>query len=140
MLSTFADQEISKLGSMTYSQWAVLGRIERNPGLKQSEIAEMIDVQPITLTRLLDKLSEQGMIERRPDPQDRRAWRLYLTPAARPFMDELDDLGRQLSAKILAGLSPAQVETMLTDLGAIRENLRRALEANASNNESKRYG
>lgn len=140
MLSTFADQEISKLHSMTYAQWSVLGRIERHEGLKQSEIAEMLDVQPITLTRLLDKLADNGLIERRPDPQDRRAWRLYLKPAAKPFIEQLDDLGRQLSAKILAGLSGAQVETMLGDLGTIRENLRRALNENSSAQEAKRYG
>jgi MarR family transcriptional regulator for hemolysin len=139
MLSTYADQEVSSLGNMTYAQWAVLGRIERHEGLKQSEIAEMLDLQPITLTRLLDKLSDNGLIERRPDPQDRRAWRLFLTPAARPLMDQLDNLGAKMSVKLLDGISPAKVEAMLTDLGAIRDNLRKLL-SEKSNGELKRYG
>lgn len=77
MLQTYADQEVRRL-DMTHSQWAVLSRIERHEGLKQSEIADMLDLQPITLTRLLDRLCDNGLIERRPDPQDRRAWRLFL--------------------------------------------------------------
>ena len=74
---------------MSRAQWAVLKRLELNEGLKQSELAEMLDLQPITLTRLLDRLCDNGLIERRPDPNDRRAKRLYLTPAARPLMDAL---------------------------------------------------
>jgi MarR family transcriptional regulator, transcriptional regulator for hemolysin len=58
---------------ITRAQWAVLVRLDRSEGLNQSELAEMLDLQPITLTRLLDKLSDSGLIERRPDPDDRRA-------------------------------------------------------------------
>ncbi len=139
LIRTVADQEVSRLG-MTQAQWSVLSRLEMHQGLKQSEIAEMLDLQPITLTRLLDKLAKSGLIERRPDPQDRRAWRLYLTDAARPLMDQLDELGGELGAKVLDGIAPAQVKTMLNDLAAIRENLRRALNVKSSNNELKRYG
>ena len=64
---------------MTRAQWAVLFRLERNEGLKQSELAEMLDIQPITLTRLIDRLCDNGLIERRSDPNDRRAKRLFLT-------------------------------------------------------------
>jgi MarR family transcriptional regulator for hemolysin len=60
----------------------VLTRLDRFEGLKQSELAEMLDLQPITLTRLLDRLCASGLIERRPDPNDRRANRLYLTPSS----------------------------------------------------------
>jgi MarR family transcriptional regulator, transcriptional regulator for hemolysin len=140
MLGTYADQEVRRLG-MTRAQWAVLGRIERHEGLKQSEIAEMLDLQPISLTRLLDRLCENKLIERRPDPQDRRAWRLYLTPAARPLMDQLDELGSELSETILAGISPQQIETLLTDLDRIRDNLRGALSGKSSHPElSKHHG
>jgi MarR family transcriptional regulator for hemolysin len=138
MLQTYADQEVRRLG-MTHSQWAVLSRIERHEGLKQSEIAEMLDLQPITLTRLLDRLCDNALIERRPDPQDRRAWRLYLTPAAKPLMAQLDALGRELSQKILDGISPAKIETMLSDLGAIRDNLRNLLSEKTGISESSRH-
>lgn len=139
MLQTYADQEVRRLG-MTHSQWAVLSRIERHEGLKQSEIADMLDLQPITLTRLLDRLCDNGLIERRPDPHDRRAWRLFLKPAARPLMERLDTLGRELTGKVLDGISSDQIETMLRDLGAIRDNLRNLTDRPAPSETSKRYG
>ena len=80
LLRTYADQRARQLG-MTRAQWAVLARLEHAEGLKQSELAEMLDLQPITLTRLVDRLCANGLIERRPDPNDRRAKRLYLTAA-----------------------------------------------------------
>ena len=87
MLKTYADQRARQFG-ISRAQWAVLLRIDRTEGLKQSELAEMLDLQPISLTRLLDRLAENGLIERRADPNDRRANRLYLTAgrqaAARP--------------------------------------------------------
>src|SRR6476619_2825006 len=80
LLRTCADQRARQHG-MTRAQWAVLLRLERHEGLKQSDLAEILDLQPITLTRLVDRLCENGLIERRPDPNDRRAKRLHLTPA-----------------------------------------------------------
>ena len=85
MLRTYADQRARQLG-MTRAQWAVMARLEHAEGLKQSELAEMLDLQPITLTRLVDRLCANGLIERRPDPNDRRAKRL-LPDAARPSAD-----------------------------------------------------
>src|SRR3569832_207181 len=83
MMRTYADQEARQFG-MTRAQWAVLFRLERSEGLKQSELADLLDVQPITLTRLIDRLCDNGLIERRADAEDRRAKRLYLTKAAKP--------------------------------------------------------
>ncbi len=103
MLRTYADHKGSQFG-ITHAQWVVLVRLDRFEGLKQSELAEMLDLQPITLTRLLDKLCEGGLIERRADPNDRRAKRLYLTPAARPMLERLGDLGEELMATALAGV------------------------------------
>src|ERR1700719_737005 len=80
LLRTYADHKAAQFG-MTRAQWAVLVRLDRAEGLNQSELAEMLDLQPITLTRLLDKLAESGLIERRPDPQDRRAQRALPNPA-----------------------------------------------------------
>src|SRR6516164_7727138 len=79
LLRTYADHKAAQFG-MTRAKWAVLARLDRFEGLKQSELADMLDLQPITLTRLLDRLSASGLIERRADPNDRRANRLYLTP------------------------------------------------------------
>src|SRR5206468_11029486 len=88
LLRTYADQRARDFG-MTRAQWAVLARVERSEGLKQCELADTLDLQPITLTRLIDRLCDSGLIERRSDPEDRRAKRLYLTPAARPVLDGL---------------------------------------------------
>ena len=86
LMKTLADQRARQYG-MTRARWAVLFRLDRCEGLKQSELAELLDLQPITLTRLLDRLAENGLIERRADPNDRRANRLFLTPAARPMIE-----------------------------------------------------
>src|ERR1700751_3594660 len=103
MLRTYADYRGAKLG-VTRAQWAVLVRLDRFEGLKQSELAEMLDLQPITLTRLLDRLSEHRLIERRDDPNDRRANRLFLTPSARPLLEQLGELGEDLMATVLTGI------------------------------------
>src|SRR4029077_15580143 len=79
LLRTYADHKAAQFG-MTRAQWAVLVRLDRAAGLNQSQLGAMLDPQPIPLTRLLDKLAESGLIERRPDPDDRRAKRLFLTP------------------------------------------------------------
>src|SRR6478609_5475825 len=103
LLKTYADQRARQFG-ISRAQWSVLFRLDRSEGLKQSELAEILDVQPITLTRLLDRLAANGLIERRPDPNDRRANRLYLTPAARPLLDRLADLGSDMMGTVLSGL------------------------------------
>src|ERR1700757_774436 len=92
LLRTFADHAAGRYG-MTRAKWAWLARLDRFEGLKQTELAEMLDLQPITLTRLLDGLADNGLIERRTDPDDRRAQALYLTPAARPLLERLTELG-----------------------------------------------
>jgi MarR family transcriptional regulator, transcriptional regulator for hemolysin len=127
LLRTYADHAARRFG-MTRAKWAVLARLDRFEGLKQTELAEMLDLQPITLTRLLDGLADNGLIERRPDPDDRRAKRLYLTPAARPLLERLTDLGEDLMATALAGLTPAEVEAVLGNLTAVKENLRKAIQ------------
>lgn len=127
MLRTYADHKAAQFG-ITRAQWAVLVRLDRSEGLKQSELAEMLDLQPISLTRLLDKLAECRLIERRPDPGDRRAKRLFLTPAARPLIEKLGDLGEDLMATALRGVAPESVEQMVEHFGVVKENLRRAIQ------------
>lgn len=125
LLRTCADQKAAEFG-MSRAKWAVLARLDRFEGLKQAELAEMLDLQPITLTRLLDGLCENGLIERRPDPDDRRAKRLFLTPAARPLLERLSALGGELMETALEGLEASRVAAVLEDLFVIKENLRRS--------------
>ena len=140
LLKTYADQRARDFG-MTRAQWAVLARVERSEGLKQCELADTLDLQPITLTRLIDRLCDGGLIERRSDPDDRRAKRLYLTPAARPVLEGLTRLGQDIMATVLAGIEPAAVEQLLAQLLTLKANLRGAI-ANRANETAreKRYG
>src|ERR1700739_2663724 len=126
MLRTYADHKAAQFG-ITRAQWVVLVRLDRSEGMKQSELAEMLDLQPISLTRLLDRLCECGLIERRPDPVDRRAKRLFLTPAARPLLEKLGDLGEELMATALTGVEREAVERMVAQLSIVKENLRQAI-------------
>jgi MarR family transcriptional regulator, transcriptional regulator for hemolysin len=126
MLRTYADQRARQFG-ISRAQWVVLMRLDRSEGLKQSELAEILDLQPISLTRLLDRLSDSGLIERRADPNDRRANRLYLTPAARPLLKQLAALGDEMMETVLQNVSPAAQEQLLGDLGIMKDNLRSAI-------------
>ncbi len=135
MLKTYADQRARQFG-ISRAQWAVLIRIDRSEGLKQSELAEILDLQPISLTRLLDRLAENGLIERRADPNDRRANRLYLLPAARPMLDRLAELGTDMMATVLEGLEPRSIERMLHDLCMVKDNLRAAIARNATQQQA----
>jgi MarR family transcriptional regulator, transcriptional regulator for hemolysin len=138
LLRTYADSKARRFGQ-TRAQWAVLLRLERREGLKQSDLAEDLDIQPITLTRLVDRLCDNGLIERRPDPNDRRAKRLYLTAAARPLLDRIAAQVEELADTVLAGVDPAAVGAMLTQLGLARDNLKRAI-ADKTPQDMKRYG
>jgi MarR family transcriptional regulator for hemolysin len=138
LLRTYADQKARRFGQ-TRAQWAVLLRLERREGIKQSDLAEDLDIQPITLTRLVDRLCDNGLIERRADPNDRRAKRLYLTPAARPLLERISAQVEELAEIVLAGVDPAAVSVLLTQLGLARENLRQAI-ADKTPQDEKRYG
>lgn len=127
LLRTYADYKAAQFG-ITRAQWAVLVRLERSEGLNQTELADILDLQPITLTRLLDKLSDSGLIERRPDPGDRRAKRLFLTPAARPLLKRLAELGEETMTSTLAGIEHDGIEKMVSQLALVKENLRRLIQ------------
>jgi MarR family transcriptional regulator for hemolysin len=141
MLRTYADQKAAQFG-ITRAQWVVLARVDRSEGLKQSELAEVLDLQPISLTRLLDKLCESGLIERRADPIDRRAKRLFLTPAARPLLEKLADLGEELMGTALSGVDRESVQHMIEKLGLVRENLRQEIQQRTAGDAEgvQRYG
>jgi MarR family transcriptional regulator, transcriptional regulator for hemolysin len=141
MLRTYADHKAAQFG-ITRAQWVVLARLDRSEGLKQSELAEILDLQPISLTRLLDKLCESGLIERRADPIDRRAKRLFLTPAARPLLEKLGGLGEELMATALSGVERESVQQMIGKLGVVKENLRQAIQHRTASEVGgeRRYG
>src|SRR5579871_3091612 len=77
----------------TEGQWRVLSHLGRNQGISQAGLAEMLEMQPISVARVLDRMAGNGLIERRPDPRDRRAVQLFLTPAAGPMLEILRNVG-----------------------------------------------
>jgi len=135
MLKTYADQRARQFG-ISRAQWTVLVRLQRCEGLKQSELADMLELQPISLTRLLDRLERNGLIERRADPNDRRANRLHLTPAARPLLKRLGALGDGLMETVLQNVGAAAQEQLLRNLNVMKNNLRAAINRTASNNNN----
>jgi DNA-binding MarR family transcriptional regulator len=125
MMRRFYDRGASALG-VTSAQWRLLLRLAREPGLKQVELAERLDVEPITACRIVDRLEDAGLVERQRDPDDRRAWRLMLTAKAAPILEKLRLLAEEMSAEAFAGLSPDEIENMRTALAKVRENVSRA--------------
>lgn len=127
VLRVYADKEAARFG-ITRAQWAVLAKVERNEGMSQAELAEQMEMQPITLTRLVDKLCENDWIERRGDANDRRINRLYLLKAGRQLLGKLSGLRSELTATALDGILPADAYRLLTQLETIKENVRNAIQ------------
>jgi MarR family transcriptional regulator, transcriptional regulator for hemolysin len=107
---------------VTRAQWKVLFRLDRRPGLRQIELADMLDVEPITLSRIVDRLEEGGLVERRPDPTDRRAWRLHVTARAQPLIAKLRGVADEMIAEAFAGIDPKDIEITRRVLSQAREN------------------
>ena len=116
------DRRAAALG-VTRAQWKVLFRLSRTPGLRQVELADMLDVEPITLSRIVDRLAEANLVERRADPADRRAWRLFVTDGAMPLVAKLRRLGKAMTEEAFAGIPKAQLDILQETLGRVRDNL-----------------
>lgn len=115
--------ERARAHGVTRTQWKALAHVSRNEGLNQGALAELLDVEPITLCRLVDRLEEAGLVERRRDPADRRAWRLFLTETSRPALDRMRDVAADLTTDALAGISAEHVAQLTAILEQIRANL-----------------
>ncbi len=101
---------------MTRAQWSILIWLDRQPGLSQKELADLLEVEPISVARLVDRLEARGLVERRADPADRRIWRLHLLPAAGPILTEIAAQRADLLHTITSGLDPEARETLVTSL------------------------
>ena len=108
---------------LTKSQWIVLAHLARHEGIHQGGLAEILELEPATLARHLDRLEDTGWIERRPDPSDRRAWRLHLTAKATPVLEKMGGLVEVTTQEALAGLSRDERERLQSYLLTIRANL-----------------
>jgi len=128
------DRRAAGLG-VTRAQWKVLFRLSRNPALRQIELADMLDIEPITLSRIVDRLEEAGHVERVADPVDRRAWRLHVTERAQPLIAKLRALADDMTSEAFAGVDPQDIEIARAVLSRVRENASRATVMNRASNE-----
>jgi MarR family transcriptional regulator, transcriptional regulator for hemolysin len=121
-MRTRADQRARARG-MTRAQWVILARLERQPGLTQNELAAIVEVEPITIARLVDRLEARELVVRKADPRDRRVWRLHLTPAAAPILREIAKYRAEIHEVITAGMSPALQKAITDGLLQMKSNL-----------------
>jgi len=130
LLRTYSDQR-AREHNTTRAQWAVLSRLQRCEGVNQSELADALDLAPITLARLIDKLTAAGLVERRDDPADRRAHRLHLTEKAAPALKHLGALAEDVMGRALAGLDEKAIVALRDGLLSIKANLKKELNCGA---------
>ena len=129
-MRTYADQ-LAQAHGMTRAQLIILARLERQRDLSQNELAALAEVAPMTIARLIDRLETLGLVKRCTDPDDRRIWRLRLTPAAAPLLREIKHFRTKLHRVMTEGIEPAVLNAMTLGLRRMKENVssRRLTEA-----------
>jgi MarR family transcriptional regulator, transcriptional regulator for hemolysin len=123
LLRNYIDHRAKGRGT-TRAQWIVLFRLREQEGLSQVDLADVLELQPISLVRLLDRLVEHGLLERQHDPRDRRANRLFLTTAGRQLVDDLDSLRDSIAQTVLQDVSSEAIQTTLETLRAIKDRIK----------------
>lgn len=113
----------ARMHDMTRAQWVMMLWLERKPGITQKELSDLLEVEPITVARLVDRLEHRGMVERRADPADRRIWRLHLLPEAVPLLEEIKAERAEIAALISEGIDQPTLDTMMQGLLRMRATL-----------------
>lgn len=116
------NRSVQDLG-LTQTQWQAIAHIARNQGMKQSELAEILEVQPISVGRLIDRMELAGWVERRPDPDDRRATNLYLTARCDPILTKMKKTATAVRARALVGIPEKEQHILMEKLLLMRKNL-----------------
>jgi DNA-binding MarR family transcriptional regulator len=124
----FYDRRAAQLG-VTRAQWRVIAVLGHHPGMKQVELADRLDIEPISACRIVDRLVEAGLVERQRDPGDRRAWRVSLTARAQPLRERLGALADEMSLEAFAGIGDAELEVVRAALARVRDNIAHREEA-----------
>ena len=124
LLRVDADKRARSHG-MTRAQWGILVWLERQPGISQKELAELLEVEPITVARLVDRLERRGMVERRPDPRDRRIWRLHLLLPAHLVLREINQQRSEIAATLTSGIDEDNLTIMIEALVRMKATLTR---------------
>ena len=123
LLRNYIDGRAKTRGT-TRAQWIVLFRLRQQEGLSQVDLADVLELQPISLVRLLDRLVDHGLLERRPDPNDRRANKLHLTKAGRRLVDDLDSLRDAIALDVLRDIPADAIRTSLQTLIDVKERIK----------------
>ena len=123
LLRNYIDHRAKERGT-TRAQWIVLFRLRQQEGLSQVDLAEVLELQPISLVRLLDRLVEHELLERRHDPKDRRANRLFLTEKGRQLVDDLDSLREAIATDVLEKVSEEAIKTSLATLCELKDRIK----------------
>ena len=132
LLRNYIDHRAKTRGT-TRAQWIVLFCLREQEGLSQVDLADVLELQPISLVRLLDRLVEHGLVERRSDPRDRRANRLFLTASGRQLADDLDSLRDAIATDVFQGVPTATLETSLKTLRDVKDRIKTLADPAASN-------
>ncbi len=120
-----------RVSGLTQAQWGALAHLSRHQGLNQVGLADLLEVQPITVARLIDKLVALGLVERRPDPNDRRAQQLFLTGKAQPLLDQMWEAGDEILDQAYAGFTDEERMQCVEMLVRMRNNLARMTQGGA---------
>ena len=116
---------------MTRAQWGVIAVLRRDEGINQTAMADIMDIEPITLGRHIDRLEEAGWVERRPDPDDRRAWRIFLTDKVQPVLEEMENIAIEVRNDAMVDFSSMERERFIDDLIRVKSNLADAIRRDA---------
>ena len=122
LMRTRADKRARERG-MTRAQFVILKRLSRTPGLSQNELAAIVEVEPITIGRLIDRLEVRGLVERRKDPKDRRIHRLHLKSKANPVLHEINEYLTELEMMMIEGMERRMFDATIAALNRIKANL-----------------
>jgi DNA-binding MarR family transcriptional regulator len=108
---------------LTRAQWRALKRVHYGEGITQNELAEFLEMEPIAVGRVIDRLQKAGFIERRADPRDRRVWRLHLLPKAHAVVDDMEQIASELFRQAQRGVTAAEMKSMISVLARMKDNL-----------------
>jgi len=116
------DRRVKGTG-MSRAQWDVIVQLSRFEGINQVRLADLMDVEPISLVPLLDKLQAADYIERRPNPNDRRAYQLYLTPRTKPLLEQLEEIAVEFRDEMISGINADAQRAVVDALLTVKANL-----------------
>jgi MarR family transcriptional regulator, transcriptional regulator for hemolysin len=133
-------EQRARILGLTRAQWQAIAYLSKNEGIQQSALAELLEIEPITLGRIVDKLAERDLVERRQHPTDRRVWLLHLKDAARPLLSAMERIGEATRGEALVGVSSPERDQLSEILSQMKANLIAAGRSQIEEKEQVYYG